>query len=120
MPSLRQMLLIITGCMLVIGNATARDIVLKTNPFLQPVIRTNPVQSAAPAEDERHVAEMELRATMVAGQRSQANIGGVVIGLGEEVNGYRLTEVHRQHVVLDRDGKAKEIRIDDSDKGNRD
>ena len=120
MPSLRQMLLHITGCMLVIGNATASDIVLKTNPFLQPVIRTNTVQSAVPVEDEHNVAEMELRATMVAGQRSQANIGGKVLGLGEEVNGYQLIEVHPLHVVLDRDGQSKEIQIADNDRGSRD
>jgi len=63
---------------------------------------------------------MELRATMVAGERSQANIGGVVIGLGEEVNGYQLIEVHPLHVVLDRDGSSKEIRIANSDRGNQD
>ena len=120
MPSLRQMLLIITGCMLFTGNASARDIVLKTNPFLKPVIQTNTVQSAASVEDEQHVAEMKLRATMVAGQRSQANIGGKVIGLGEEINGYQLIEVHPLHVVLDRDGKSKEVRIANVDKGSRD
>lgn len=120
MPSLRQVLLIITGCMLVIGNATARDIVLKTNPFLQPAIPANTVQSDVPVEDEHNVAEMELRATMVAGQRSQANIGGVVLGLGEQINGYQLIEIHPLHVVLDRDGKSKEIRIANTDKGSRD
>jgi hypothetical protein len=113
------MLLIIAGCMLVIGNAAARDIVLKTNPFLRPVEPDKP-QPVAENNEREVVAEMQLRATMVAGERSQANIGGKVLGLGEEINGYQLIEVHPLHVVLDRDGKSREIRIADNDRGSRD
>ena len=119
MPSLRHTLLLITGCMLVIGNATARDIVLKTNPFIRP-LDLDKRETPDDNNDGQVVAEMELRATMVAGQRSQANIGGKVIGLGEEVNGYQLIEVHPLHVVLDRDGESKEIQIANSDRGSRD
>ena len=119
MFSLRQTLLLITGCALLIGNATARDIVLKTNPFLRPLVQDKR-ETPADNNDGQVVAEMELRATMMAGQRSQANIGGKVIGLGEEINGYQLIEVHPLHIVLDRDGKSKEIKIANSDRGSRD
>ena len=88
MPELRRMLLIVAGCLLMTATAGARDLVLKTNPFLKPV-SPDTGQTADKQDDDKHVAEMKLRATMVAGEHSQANIGGVVIGLGEEINGYQ-------------------------------
>ena len=119
MPDLRRTLLIAAGCLLMTATAGARDVVLKTNPFLKPV-SPETGQAAGKQDDVQTVTEMELRATMMAGERSQANIGGVVIGLGEVVNGYQLIEVHPLHVVLDRDGTSKEIRIANSNQGSRD
>ncbi len=119
MPSAWQRFSVIACCLLLAVPAAARDIALKTNPFLRPV-DLDKRQVTTEQDDGQVVAEMELRATMVAGQRSQANIGGLVIGLGEEVNGYQLIEVHPLHVVLDRDGESKEIRIANSDRGSRD
>ena len=118
MPELRRILLIVAGSVLMTAASNAQDLVLKTNPFLKPV-SPDTGQTAGKQDDDKRVAEMELRATMVAGEHSQANIGGVVIGLGEEINGYQLIEVHPRHVVVDRDGTAKEIRIANSDQGNR-
>ena len=69
--------------------------------------------------DKRPAADMQLRATIVAGSRSQANIGGVIVGLGEGVNGYRLTEVHARRVVLEQNGTRKEIMIDETDETKR-
>lgn len=92
---------------------------LRTNPFLQPVALPEIRDDGNDAGD-KVITEMELRATMVAGEHSQANIGGVIVGLDDVVNGYSLAEVHTRHVVLYRDGTRKELRIDDSDRGNRD
>ena len=117
MPELRKMLLII-GCLLVVAPTRAGEIVLKTNPFQRPV-DLDKTQPVVEKNDGRVAAEMELRATMLAGERSQANIGGKVIGLGEEVNGYQLIEVHPLHVVLDREGKSREVRIANSERGSR-
>ena len=119
MPDLRGMMLIAWCSLMVISPAGARDIVLRTNPFLQPV-SPDTSEGANKQHGDTYTIELKLRATMVAGERSQANIGGIVIGLGEEVNGYQLIEVHPRHVVLDRDGTSKEIRIANSDQGNRD
>ncbi|MGB5260580.1 MAG: hypothetical protein WBO34_08680 [Gammaproteobacteria bacterium] len=119
MPDLCRMLLTAGCCLLLASPLGAQDIVLKTNPFLQPV-SPEPGPTAGTQEEDKRVAEMELRATMVAGERSQANIGGVVIGLGEEVNGYRLDEIHPRHVVLDRDGARKEVWIANAGEGSRD
>lgn len=90
---------------------------LRTNPFLQP--DDLDAGRASPSKQD-NAADMALRATMVAGARSQANIGGVIVGLGETVNGYQLTEVHARHVVLERDGTRKEIKVDEIDESGRD
>ena len=117
MRSIRSSLLVCASLATASACADTQLATLKTNPFLQPADL-----SAAPVNrgSEQQAAEMALRATMVAGAHSQANIGGVIIGLGEAVNGYTLAEVHARHVVLERDGSRKEIRIDDSDNSTRD
>jgi hypothetical protein len=91
---------------------------LRTNPFLQPVELPEMPDDGKDAGD-KVIADMELRATVVAGDYSQANIGGVIVGLGDVVNGYSLAEVHTRHVVLDRDGTRMELRINDSNRGSR-
>lgn len=98
--------------------AAEADSGLQVNPFLKPafLVAAEPVN--APAEKQDTVS-LELRATMVAGRMSQANIGGKIIGLGEDVNGYRLLEVHVRHVVLERDGTHKEIIIADGNTAGR-
>ena len=101
--------------MLVVMNCQAeqRYASLRTNPFAVPADMSATVQNKRAVSND--AVEMELRATMVAGPDSQANIGGTIVGLGDQVNGYRLAEVHVRHVVLERDGASKEIRIDDND-----
>jgi len=91
---------------------------LRINPFLQPIDLSLAADKSGRG-DERQSVTMNLRATMVAGNASQANIGGEIIGLGEDVNGYRLAEVYSRYVVLDRDGIRKELRIEDGDGKDR-
>ncbi len=42
---------------------------------------------------------------MVAGERSLANLGGVVLKLGEDTHGYRLLEVREWMAVFSKDGE---------------
>ena len=95
------------------GQAADKYAALRTNPFIVPGDATD-VQSNKTA-DKRKTTAMDLRATVVAGSRSQANIGGVIVGLGEGVNGYRLAEVHARSVVLEQNGTRKELLIDETD-----
>ena len=46
-----------------------------------------------------------LKATLVAGERSMANLGGVVLKLGEETRGFRLVEVREWEAVFTKDGE---------------
>lgn len=117
MPDFRRVLLTIGIMTATAGQAADQYAALRSNPFIKPGniadTQSNKVVDKQPA------ADMQLRATIVAGSRSQANIGGVIIGLGEGVHGYRLTEVHARRVVLERDGTRKEIMIDESDETQR-
>ncbi|MBT8120899.1 MAG: hypothetical protein KJO10_00075 [Gammaproteobacteria bacterium] len=117
MPDLRLVLLMVASMTATAGQAADQYAALRTNPFIVPV-------NAADAQvnktvDKHKTTNMKLRATVVAGSRSQANIDGVIIGLGEDVNGYQLAEVHARSVVLEQNGTRKEILIDEGDESNR-
>jgi hypothetical protein len=117
MPDFRRVLLTIGIMTATAGQAADQYAALRTNPFIKP---GNIADSQSnKTADVPLAADMQLRATVVAGSRSQANIGGVIIGLGEDVDGYRLTEVHARRVVLERDGTRKEIIIDESNETQR-
>jgi hypothetical protein len=45
-----------------------------------------------------------LTATLVDAEQSFANLGGVVLKIGEETHGYRLVEVRIWEAVFDKDG----------------
>ena len=46
-----------------------------------------------------------LKATLVAGESSLANLGGVVLKLGDETHGYRLLEVREWTAAFSKDGE---------------
>lgn len=54
----------------------------------------------------------ELRATLVAGRNSIANLGGTIVGIGEETHGYRLVEVREREAVFERNGAKLVLAID--------
>lgn len=89
------------------AQAADERIPLQVNPFVRP-------ESGAAANAARAGADtgaMELRALMLAGKLSLANIGGHIVGIGEEINGYRLVAVNGDGVVLERDGAQKVLEV---------
>ncbi len=40
-----------------------------------------------------------------------AQLGGKIVGIGQDINGYRVTAVNEQNVILDRDGVRREIGV---------
>ena len=52
--------------------------------------------AAAPAP------KLKLLAVMAAGPDSIANVDGVMVRIGDEVNGYRLVEVHERYAVFEK------------------
>jgi hypothetical protein len=87
---------------------------LRSNPFAQPP----PAEKVADKKQETADA-LELRGIMIAGSRSQANIGGEIIAIGEEIDGYRLVSVRQQHVVLIKNDVKKILAVDANERGRR-
>lgn len=60
-----------------------------------------------------------LTATLVAGPESLANLGGVVLALGQETGGYRLVEVREFEAVFEHAGEPVVLRVTRPRKGTR-
>lgn len=81
--------------------------ILHHDPFKQPKLLEEPEKP-----DEPEVSAVikvpppwtrELRATMVAGQASMANVDGVLVTLGEQLDGFTLVEVHERSAVFEKE-----------------
>lgn len=84
---------------------------LQHDPFVrpQPVPAGNAkATSAANALAEEVPWRPRLTAVLVAGKDSLVNLQGEIIRMGEEKDGYRLTEVRDQHAVF-RKGKKRVV-----------
>ncbi|MGB5716179.1 MAG: hypothetical protein WBN81_03695 [Gammaproteobacteria bacterium] len=99
--------------MCLLSQACAAETVatLQTNPFINPYIGESEVTKEA-VKNTPPPTVHELRGTMTGGAKSQANIGGVILTLGETIDGYKLVAVSQHHVVLDKDGTQKTLSLD--------
>ena len=66
---------------------------LSTNPFERPAWMTDAQEIPANAPSATPRRRIDLRATLIAGKKSSANVGGRIIGLGEEIDGYTLVAI---------------------------
>lgn len=76
---------------------------LRFDPFVRPDperLAQGSVGAARPGQAWSPV----LRATLVAGDDSLANLGGTILKLGEETHGYRLVEVRDREAVFEKGG----------------
>ncbi len=85
---------------------------LRFNPFEAPDLEAR----AASGEDAKSLAPVAwapvLKATLVAGNDSLGDLGGVILRLGEETHGYRLVEVRRWEAVFVRAGQQIVLSVD--------
>ncbi len=91
---------------------------LHTNPFSNPYI-SEMDKAGTQRKTDFPANALELRGTMVAGANSQANIGGKIIAIDEEIEGYKLVSVKQRYVVLDKNGTQKTLSLDPDDVGAR-
>jgi len=75
------------------------------NPFTKPAFMTLIEEAPAPARRELPAETLSLQATLIAKDKSFANIGGTILAPGEEHNGYRLVSVSEGSAVLERNGE---------------
>ena len=76
---------------------------LRFDPFVRPDLSV--AAASDPAAGREGQWSPVLNATLVAGDRSLANLGGVVLGIGEETHGYRLVEVRAWEAVFEHGGE---------------
>ena len=94
--------------------------ILHKNPFAHPLAESSqPVVGAADAAPEA-TAPLELRGTMLAGAGSLANIGGLILGIGQEVDGYRIVSIDERQVVIEKNGEQRTLTLDNEDVETRD
>ncbi|MDH3527310.1 MAG: hypothetical protein OEN52_09265 [Gammaproteobacteria bacterium] len=93
-------------------QAEQARIVLQTNPFERPAVQEKQANEVLNSR-QAAAATLQLRATMVAGANSLANIGGMIVGIGQEIDGYQLINVQERRVVLSKNGTTKTLSVDD-------
>jgi hypothetical protein len=84
---------------------------LRNDPFDQH--RTNrPDLRPQPTAATPQAWRPELRAVLLAGDRSMADVGGIIVKLGGEVDGFRLLEVRDRKAVFVKNGARLTLSID--------
>lgn len=102
----RRVLYLSAGLLCLPGLAAAQAAGLKHDPFARPVLVPRPASAEsvpgnsvkAPVPDS--IWKPELRAIMVAGPKSIVNVAGALVRIGEQIDGYRLVEVHEETAVF--------------------
>ena len=87
--------------------AEVEDPPLRFDPFEQPATGSRAPDSSSQAGPW----SPELRATLAAGPDSLANLGGVVLRIGEETHGYKLVEVRESEAVFMREDVEVTLRL---------
>lgn len=78
---------------------------LRFDPFREPQGESQ--NGSAPRAEFTPV----LRATLVAGEHSLVDLGGVILGLGEAAHGYRLVAVREHDATFERDGRQLVLEV---------
>ena len=116
MPRGHNMLTALLALLMPVAVASGTEITLQTNPFEAPPEAGNQGTQQDSSQVEVDQQEMDLRGTMAAGQYSLADIGGEILAIGQEINGYTLVAVHKRRVVLQKNDVQRTLYID-KDKG---
>nr|WP_179210281.1 hypothetical protein [Crenothrix polyspora] len=85
------------------------------DPFQRPAIsqKSMAVPETAKTPVQPPVWIPQLKATLLAGRNSMANVNGKVIKLGETINGYKLIKVGERSAIFVKNKQHKQITIDD-------
>ena len=91
---------ILITLLLSLSHAAERTIKLTKNPFNRPPIFNTSKNTLSYTSSNGPGAELDVRATMSAGEKSLVNIGGNIIRVGEEIRGYRLLSVEEDKILF--------------------
>lgn len=84
------------------------------NPFAPPAEHLVRDNRSSSLERENNRAWL-LKGIMLAGDASQADIDGQLIGIGETVRGFTLVAIEPRKVVLHKEGVTKVVSLDDQE-----
>lgn len=90
---------------------------LQHDPFARPAFSALPTSGTdgAPARQAQAVRDgnpkLKLHAVLLAGPDSMANVDGVLVRVGESVQGYRLVSVHDRSAVFEKNNAKFTLEI---------
>lgn len=84
---------------------------IQRNPFARPPIEVLLEQNLPVIERQEPEWRPELRAVLVAGEKSVVDLGGVILQVGESTSGYRLVAVGEGTATFSRDGERVVISL---------
>ena len=94
-----------TAALLLGMSAAAAASGVRHDPFARPQFEAAPAQAVAPtARRVRPTLAGTLRATVVAGDESMANVDGLIMKLGDELGAFRLVEIREREAIFDYQG----------------
>lgn len=98
------------------GMAAAADRPLR-DPFARPVPPPPPITAdAAAAAEIAEAPPLRLRAVILNGAHSLANIDGDIVGAGDQARGYTVLRIDANGVLVTRAGKRQLLTINEKDK----
>ena len=97
------------------AHADEQGAALYKNPFKRPIELAGVNNAGTPPQPAQLDRPLVLRGILAAGEDSLADIGGEIIGVGEEVNGYRLISVDMVSVVLIKEGQRRRLSLYEND-----
>lgn len=97
--------------------STAAVPLLRTlrDPFVRPAPPAPPA-AALPAEAPPEPPPLRLRAVILNGARSVANIDGDIVGAGDQARDYTVLRIDAQGVLVTRAGKRQLLTLTEKDK----
>ena len=85
----------------------------KAPPFLERDLFSSRISASVPKRKGEHVeqVELELTATIIDSQGALAIIGNDVLAIGDMVQGYQVTSIKKNAVLLSKGKRQHELRI---------
>jgi len=107
--------LLAAGAPAAAGEHAAR--LLRFNPFARPDLGGQGQPDAQPAAGEGWAPV--LTAALADGEDSLANLGGVILEIGEETHGYRLVRVDVFEATFEKDGTTLVLPVEPRERAGR-
>jgi hypothetical protein len=84
---------------------------LSHNPFSRPSSEVIRVERDVVESDDGSAPTLPLQATMVGRASRLANVGGRILRLGDDYQGYRLVAINERDAVFERDGRTMTVYV---------